>query len=222
MAATWTKSTWTGWSVMTFLSIAVAGYGAVAAFLSLDGSLPSMTHHIPERATAAALHFGIGGLALILGPWQFLPALRRKVPVVHRWVGRLYVLSCLVSGCAALVLSRQTITGLDSQIGFVLLATLWLITTLIGWKRARDRDFVAHRQWMIRSFALTLAAVTLRFYLPLSQVLEIPFQVAYPIISYACWVPNILVAEWMIRRTSVKHGNDDRDRQHKQYQPADQ
>ena len=200
MAASWTKSTWAGWSLMTLLAIGVAAYGAVAAFFSLDGSLPSMTHHFPERTTAAALHFGIGGLALILGPWQFLPALRRKVPALHRWAGRLYVLSCLVSGCAALVLSSQTITGLNSQVGFVLLATLWLITTLIGWKRARERDFATHRRWMIRSFALTLAAVTLRFYLPASQILEIPFEIAYPVISYACWVPNALVAEWFVRR----------------------
>ncbi len=200
MNASWTKSTWTAWSVMTFLAIAVAAYGAVAAFLSLDGSLPSMTHHYPDRPTAAALHFGVGGLALILGPWQFLPALRRKAPTAHRWTGRLYVLCCLVSGCAALVLSQQTHTGLNSQIGFVLLATLWRITTLIGLRRSYDRDFVAHRQWMIRSFALTLAAVTLRFDLPLSQALEIPFHVAYPIISYACWVPNILIAEWFVRR----------------------
>ena len=200
MAASWTKTTWAGWSVMTFLAIGVAAYGALAAFLSLDGNLPSMMHHFPERTTAAALHFGIGGLALLLGPWQFLPALRRKAPAVHRWFGRLYVLSCLVSGCAALILSQQTHTGLNSQVGFVLLATLWLITTLIGWKRARTREFTAHRQWMIRSYALTLAAVTLRFYLPGSQILEIPFEIAYPIISYACWVPNILVAEWFVRR----------------------
>ena len=200
MTPSWTKSTWAGWSVMTFLAIGVAGYGAVAAFLSLDGSLPSMTHHFPNRTTAAAMHFGIGGLALILGPWQFLPALRQKLPAVHRWTGRVYILACLTSGAAALVLAQQTITGLNSQIGFVLLATLWLITTLIGWKRARDRDFRTHRQWMIRSYALTLAAVTLRFYLPASQILEFPFEIAYPIISYACWVPNILIAEWMIRR----------------------
>ncbi len=186
---------------MTFLAIGVAGYGAVAAFLSLDGSLPSMTHHFPDRTAAAALHFGIGGLALVLGPWQFLPALRRKLPGLHRWMGRLYIVSCLTSGAAALVLAQQTHTGLNSQIGFVLLATLWLITTLIAYTRARQRDFNTHRQWMIRSYALTLAAVTLRFYLPGSLMLEIPFETAYPIISYACWVPNILIAEWMVRRS---------------------
>ena len=202
MAASWTKTTWAGWSVMTLLALGVAAYGAVAAFLSLDGNLPSMTHHFPDRTKAAALHFGVGGLALVLGPWQFLPALRRKVPAVHRWIGRTYVLSCLVSGCAALVLSQQTHTGLDSQVGFVLLAMLWLITTLIGFRRAWDREFRAHREWMIRSFALTLAAVTLRFYLPSSQALGIPFETAYPVIAYACWVPNILIAEWMVRRTA--------------------
>ena len=57
---------------------------------------------------------------------------------------------------------------------------------------------------MIRSYALTLAAVTLRIYLPLSQVSQIPFEVAYPIIAYACWVPNILIAEWMIRRSGAR------------------
>ncbi len=54
---------------------------------------------------------------------------------------------------------------------------------------------------MIRSYALTLAAVTLRIYMPSSVVLDIPFDTAYPIISFACWVPNVIVAEWLLRKT---------------------
>ncbi|MEQ1730362.1 MAG: DUF2306 domain-containing protein [Vicinamibacterales bacterium] len=50
---------------------------------------------------------------------------------------------------------------------------------------------------MIRSFALTYAAVTLRLYVPLSMAAGVPFDVAYPVIAWACWVPNLLVAEWL-------------------------
>jgi len=54
---------------------------------------------------------------------------------------------------------------------------------------------LAHQRWMIRSLALTFAAVTLRVYLPLSVAVGLPFDVAYPVIAWVCWVPNLLVAE---------------------------
>jgi hypothetical protein len=49
----------------------------------------------------------------------------------------------------------------------------------------------------VRNFALTFAAVTLRIYLPLSNVVGIDFDVAYPVIAWIAWVPNLLVAEWV-------------------------
>lgn len=184
---------------MTFLAIGVAGYGAAAALLSLSGSLPSMTHHFPDRVTAAAVHFGVGGLALLLGPLQFLPGLRAKRPALHRWMGRSYVAACLMSGVAALILAGTTPAGVTAQIGFGLLGIFWLATTSTALVQAMQKQFASHRRWMIRSYALTLAAVTLRFYLPAAFAMEIPFETSYPIISFACWVPNLLVAEWMLR-----------------------
>ena len=59
-----------------------------------------------------------------------------------------------------------------------------------------NRDFAAHERWMIRSFALTLAAVTLRIYLPIGVTLNNgEFTFPYTIIAWACWVPNLIVAE---------------------------
>ena len=55
-----------------------------------------------------------------------------------------------------------------------------------------------HRAWMYRSYALTLAAVTLRIYLPLAGIAGIGFADSYPAISWMCWVPNLLVVEWFI------------------------
>ena len=58
-----------------------------------------------------------------------------------------------------------------------------------------------HREWMIRNFSLSLAAVTLRQYLPFMLfVMHWPFLRAYVPISWLCWVPNLILAEWIIRR----------------------
>ncbi len=199
--ATWRKTTWAGWTLMTFMAIGVAGYGAAAAYLSQSGQLPSMTHHYPDRIVAAAVHFGIGGLALLIGPFQFLPGLRARRPTLHRWAGRIYVASCLASGLAALVLASTTPAGLTAQIGFGLLGIFWIFSTSMAFLRATQRRFAEHRRWMIRSYALTLAAVTLRIYLPVAFANQIPFEVSYPIISFACWVPNVIVAEWLLSRS---------------------
>lgn len=59
--------------------------------------------------------------------------------------------------------------------------------------------FVEHRAWMIRSFALTFAAVTLRLYLPLAALLSINFIDAYRAISFLAWVPNLAVVELYLR-----------------------
>jgi uncharacterized membrane protein len=198
---TWNKRTWTGWWLMTILAVGVAGYGALAMMLSLSGQLPSMTHHFPDKTVAAAVHFGVGGFVLLIGPFQFLRGLRAKRPSLHRWTGRFYVAGCLASAVAAIVLATDTITGFTAQVGFTLLALAWITTTTTALVKAMQRKFVVHRRWMIRSYALTLAAVTLRIYLPSSQIAGIPFETAYPIISFACWVPNVIVAEWMLRRS---------------------
>lgn len=91
--------------------------------------------------------------------------------------------------------------GLPTHLGFGILAVLWFGTALQAYRLVLTGNIEAHRQWMIRNYALTLAAVTLRQYLPLMLfVLHWPFPRAYITVSWLCWVPNVLVAEWMIRR----------------------
>ncbi len=91
--------------------------------------------------------------------------------------------------------------GLPTHLGFGILALLWFFTGLQAYRMVRRGDIEAHRRWMIRNFALTLAAVTLRLYLPLMMaVLRWPFREAYITVSWLCWVPNLVVAEWMVRQ----------------------
>ena len=69
---------------------------------------------------------------------------------------------------------------------------------------AKARRFADHERWMVRSFALTFAAVTLRLYIPAGQVLGLDFMAAYRAIAWLCWVPNLVVAELLIVRGGLR------------------
>jgi hypothetical protein len=78
---------------------------------------------------------------------------------------------------------------------------LWLFTTSMAWRSALKRDFTSHERWMIRSFALTFAAVTLRLQLPFIFILDTGFEPAYRVIAWSAWAPNLIVAEiWIALR----------------------
>jgi len=149
------------------------------------------------------VHIAGAATALLIGPLQFSSRLRARFPALHRWIGRTYIVSCMVGGAAGFVLALGASTGPISKLGFGSLGILWLVTTSLAWRRAMQGRFVEHRAWMIRSFALTFAAVTLRLYLPVSFLLEVNFADAYRAISFLCWVPNLLVAELYLRKAKL-------------------
>lgn len=146
-------------------------------------------------------HIGFGGLALLSGCTQFLPKLRQKRLALHRNLGKVYVASVLLSGSAGLGIAFAATGGLFAQLGFGGLAIFWLYTTIQAFLTIKRKEVTLHQQWMTRSYALCFAAVTLRLWLPLLLGgFGMSFSVAYPIIAWLCWVPNLAVAEWMIRR----------------------
>lgn len=187
-----------GWWIMALLACAVAGYAF--AVLLMPGFRPGIVQALlAERPIAAHAHFIGGAIALVAGAFQLSAWLRNRFLALHRWLGRLYVLAVLGGGAAALVLAPHSFGGLVAHLGFGLLGAGWIFSTLNAYRHIRRGNLSRHRSWMIRSYALTLAAVTLRLYLPSSQLAGISITVAYPAIAWLCWVPNLLVAEWFIR-----------------------
>lgn len=194
----------TGFALLMFLSLGVAGYAiAVYGFLPLGSAL-----HPDMRTTYEVQRFGIythvfaSVFALLIGPLQFSARLRAQRPIVHRWLGRFYLgVGVLIGGMAGLYMAFHAFGGIVARCGFGLLAILWLYTGLRAYLAIRARDVTAHRRWMVRNFALAFAAVTLRLWLPGSVVSGIPFEAAYPVIAWLCWVPNLVVAERIFNRT---------------------
>lgn len=80
----------------------------------------------------------------------------------------------------------------------------WLFASSAAYRAIRSKDIDSHERWMTRSYALTFAAVTLRIWLPLSMIAGLEFVFAYRIISFLCWVPNLLIAEMLISSNRFK------------------
>jgi len=195
----------TGFGTMSFLSLGVAGYAAfVYGFLPLGNLLhPEMKVTYDAHAAGIYTHVFAAMFALLLGPWQFSSRLRNSRPALHRWMGRFYLgVGVLIGGLAGLYMAFHAFGGLVAQSGFGVLAVLWLYTGLQAFRAIRAGDVAIHRRWMVRNFALSFAAVTLRLWLPGSVASGIAFEVAYPVIAWACWVPNLVVAELAFNRKS--------------------
>ena len=164
-------------------------------------SKPStVLNNFPWRI-AFFIHIYLGGISLLVGWSQFSKRIRSTRLKLHRLLGKIYVVSVLISAIAGFYVALFANGGIVSQLGFSFLAIGWFYTTINAYTTIKKKNIEAHRKWMIRSYAFTLAAVTLRLWLPtLPAILSIPFEEAYIIISWLCWVPNIIIAEIYIRK----------------------
>lgn len=187
-----------------FLAIGVAGYAVFAYGLMPLGSLvhPEMKINFIAHQFGIYTHVFASLIALTLSPFQFSHTLRNKRPSLHRYIGRIYLgVGVLIGGLSGLYMSAFAFGGLAAKLGFAGLAIGWLYTGFKAFQAIRKGHVAEHRKWVIRNVSLTLAAVSLRIYLPISLVLGIPFELAYPVIAWLCWVPNLLVAELFFNDT---------------------
>jgi len=149
------------------------------------------------------VHFSAGGVALICGAFAMHRGILRRAVRWHRRLGKLYMLSVLLSGSAALLMATVSFAGDVTHFGFGSLGLLWLATSGAGLRAIKQRRIAQHRRWMIRSYSLCFAAATLRVQLPLLIAVFDEFPPAYRIVSWSCWVPNLIFAELWLRATST-------------------
>lgn len=188
------------WGLMTFLSVGIVVY-SLLVYLQFNPNLYAF-EAFELHPIGLYSHIIASAVALLLGPFQFLPRLRQKKYLNwHRWMGRLYLgVGILIGGISGLYMSLFAHGGLVNVLGFGMLAILWLVTGAMAYLTIRRGDVQTHRRWMTRNFALTFAAVTLRLWLPLLAVAFQDFDKGYQMVSWLAWVPNLLVAEWILRR----------------------
>lgn len=146
------------------------------------------------------IHVVASVAALLVGPLQFVRGLRARWPAFHRLTGPTYVIACAIGAPTGLVLAFGTTAGPVAGVGFGIQSLLWPIFTWLGWRAAVERRFDDHRDWMLRSYATTAAAITLRLYLPASMMMGYEFMPAYQLIAWLSWTTNLTLTEYYIRR----------------------
>jgi hypothetical protein len=143
-------------------------------------------------------HVLFGGLILMAGFIQVSKWFRNKWLSIHRKVGYFYVFGILFfAGPGGLVMAFFINRGPLVLTSFLLQCSLWFYFTTVAFIKIKNRDITSHELWMWRSFSLTLAAITLRVYIFFSSFyFDLSQPMAYAIIAWASWVPNLLLVEY--------------------------
>ena len=192
------------WWVFVFLALAIGLYPIIyfvidREFGLLGSKSPELLHDSIWNL-AFYTHIIFGGISLLAGWSQFSAKIRSNSLSLHRNLGKVYVISVLFSGISGIYIALYATAGIIASLGFLCLAILWLYTTVQAYVNVRRSNIDEHQIFMIYSYALCFAAVTLRIWLPLLSNAFGDFIPAYRLVAWLCWVPNLFVAYYFTRR----------------------
>jgi uncharacterized membrane protein len=163
------------------------------AFLNIKQEIANQTHY--QLAFFSHVYTSI--FVLIIGITQFSTFIRNQFPSVHRNLGKLYIaLVLLVASPTGLVMAYYANGGVFPQISFSLQAIFWFIFTYKGYQYAKSQDWNKHQKFMLRSYALTLSAISLRlFKWIIVSTFGLPPMDTYQIVAWLGWLFNLMVVE---------------------------
>ncbi len=192
------------WVLLGVMAIMIGLYPVMYFFVDKNfGLLSTKSNDLLNSIAWNAgfyIHIISGGLALLIGWLQFNDKLRTRNAKLHRIIGKVYIISVLLSSVASFCIAFYATGGIIASLGFISLALIWFFTTVDAYLSIRNGKVHRHQKMMIYSYAACFAAVTLRIWLPLLNAYFGDFATAYRIVAWLCWVPNILVAYIIINR----------------------
>lgn len=161
-------------------------------------------HDRPEYLWFFYTHVYTSIFVLLAG---FLAILRKdfRLKNFHRNAGKIYIfLILLFAAPSGIYMGIFANGGFLSKISFIILGSLWWFFTFKAYQLARQKKFKEHKQWMWRSFALTISALTLRIWKVIIVYLFHPNPMdVYQIIAWLGWIPNILLIEYLITKKHI-------------------
>jgi hypothetical protein len=147
------------------------------------------------------IHIVFGMIAILIGPFQFFPSIRKNYPHIHRLTGRVYLLSILIAAIAATILAINHNIIVQRRIvfgtGLLGLAAAWFLTSGMAFWAIKNRNFVQHREWMVKSYVVTCGFTTFRiFAVTLNSYIQLDYSKEMSgIMAWACWSVPLLATE---------------------------
>ncbi len=177
-------------------------FGSDAAGI-LKGKPDAVMNWLP---TILRIHIGGGMLAMASGAALKYTSLRSERIAAHRWLGRFYALSILVSGTMGACIAPWSIGGAVTAFGFLSLVGLWWYFTFRSVALAMKGDVVGHRRAASFSLALTYSSLTFRLFLLFPLLTSLPFVPVYQFGSWACWIINLSLVALFLRKKTTTNG----------------
>lgn len=192
----------TGIAMVLLRTINLSQAALGAALLPVD----AYDRNFAERPGLTLLHMVPGLIFVVLGPFQFITKIRSRYINFHRWSGRIYVTSGLLVGVTALMLGFVIGFGGPVETAAVtFFSLLFLIFLGLAFFRILRREVAAHREWMIRAFALGLAVTTMRPMVAiLTAVTGLPFSEALGISFWLAFSLHLVLAEVWVNLTRTE------------------
>lgn len=155
---------------------------------------------IPYYKIAFFTHVYSSIWVILLGSFQFSKTVRNKFPQIHRFSGKIYILLILsVSAPSGLIMSFYANGGIVSQISFSVLSVLWFLFTYKAFLFVKKQNWIKHKEYMFRSYALTLSAISLRlFKWGIVTFFSLPPMDTYRIVGILGWTFNLALVELYI------------------------
>jgi uncharacterized membrane protein len=183
--------------LMLLITIKYFPFNSTSAFLQIK---QREVNSISVYLYIFYIHVFSAILTLLAGFTQFNNYILTNHKKIHRKVGKIYVLIILFFAApSGFFIGLFANGGLISKISFIILSILWFFFTLKAFLFIKDKNIENHKKFMYRSFALTISAITLRFWKVILVYLFHPAPMdVYQIISWLGWIPNLLIAEYII------------------------
>jgi uncharacterized membrane protein len=158
------------------------------------------TEYFWYRAPWLLVHVICGVTATLIGPFQFIPAIRTNNPVLHRTLGKIYIGCVVLSTFVSFYLVSTAGLGLVYDVGLAMLGIVWLSTTLMAWLSIIRGNKEMHREWMIKSYVLTLSFVMFRFVEDLLARAGVgDFAGRKILMAWGCWAVPFFFTELVLQ-----------------------
>ncbi len=193
---------------MLIITLQYIPYNTDVAFLRIKQDVID----IPFYKIAFFTHVYTAMFVLPAGLTQFSAYVRKNYNELHRITGWIYAFTVVIlAGPSGFYMGVYANGGMISQIAFCILALLWIFFTAMAIVRAKQNNFKSHREYLIRSFALTLSAITLRAWKYILVFLFEPRPMdVYQFVAWLGWIPNLIIAEFLIHRFNNGHIPDNK------------
>ncbi len=144
-------------------------------------------------------HIAAGSFCILSAILQFSHYLLKKQTAIHVWSGRLYVFVVLIIGAPTGMFMAFFAKGSDMERAlFMVMAIIWFYTTARGLQTVLEKNILAHKQWMMRSYAMAMTAVTFRIYHIFFYAIGWSHLENYEISLWISVIGNIVFAETII------------------------